>query len=130
MTPLHCAAGSGDEGIIRLLVNAKANVNKTDTIGETPLHEAARNGNEGIIRLLVNAKANVDKTSDIGRTPLIYAAYFDHLGAARALIEGGAKVSIKDKVRCLAPGACVAGALVHAMPALTPSARGGGAWMN
>ena len=30
----------------------------------------------------------------------------------------------------LAPGACVAGALVHAMPALTPSARGGGAGMQ
>ena len=30
----------------------------------------------------------------------------------------------------LAPGACVAGALVHAMQALTPSARGGGAWMQ
>ena len=65
-----------------------------------------------------------------GNTPLHLAARYDHLGAARALIELGANVSIKNKVRWLAPGACVAGALVHAMPALTPSAGGGGAWMQ
>ena len=56
-TPLHCAAGSGHEGSIRLLLDANANVNETNESGRIPLHLAAYNGHEA--RLLLDANADL-----------------------------------------------------------------------
>jgi ankyrin repeat protein len=57
-TPLHWAAGRGDIEIVRMLIDAGANVQSN--IGYTPLHVAAEWGSVEIARMLIDAGA--DKT--------------------------------------------------------------------
>ncbi|OQS00666.1 protein kinase [Achlya hypogyna] len=59
-TALYRAAGNGHEAAVRLLLEAKADVNKPNDIGETPLYEAAIHGHDGIVALLLGAGADVD----------------------------------------------------------------------
>jgi len=41
-------------------VDANADVNSVDDLGNTPLHWAALNGCEAVVRLLVDARSSVD----------------------------------------------------------------------
>ncbi|KAF1817296.1 hypothetical protein P152DRAFT_463500 [Eremomyces bilateralis CBS 781.70] len=44
----------GQEGIVKLLLEAKANVDSKDKYGQTPLWWAAENGREGVVKLLMS----------------------------------------------------------------------------
>ena len=73
---LHLAADKGQEEIVALLLEAKADVNapgdRATTAGsnETPLHIAARNGHAGVVRRLLAAGANVNARQSSQNTPL------------------------------------------------------------
>jgi ankyrin repeat domain-containing protein 50 len=73
-TPLSYAAGNGYEGIVKLLLEAKADVDAEDDSGRMPLSYAAENGYEGIVKLLLEVKADVNSKYNFDRTPLSYAA--------------------------------------------------------
>lgn len=67
--PLHSAAASGDTEVVRLLVEAGADVDATQEGGFTPLHAVAQNGDDEAVEILLEAGANpVPLTAD-GRTP-------------------------------------------------------------
>jgi ankyrin repeat protein len=69
-TLLHGAAADGNTDIVKLLLNAKANVNARDVSGETPLHSAVRSGKDDIVALLLDAKADPNARNNYGVTPL------------------------------------------------------------
>lgn len=61
-TALHYASGKGNHAIVSQLLNSgSANVQATDSWGNTPLHRAASVGNEEICRLLLQHGADLFK---------------------------------------------------------------------
>jgi ankyrin repeat protein len=69
-TPLHIAAGNGQEEVIRLLLSMHAGVNARNekNLGRTPLHYAV--GRTRSIELLLAAKADVNAADKEENTPL------------------------------------------------------------
>jgi ankyrin repeat protein len=72
-TPLMVAAGEGHRAVIDLLVDSGADLNATNSLGQTPLHFAAASfyGEKlDIVRSLVAREANVTFKDNEGRQPL------------------------------------------------------------
>jgi ankyrin repeat protein len=65
-TALHHAAWRGHADVVKLLLQAGADVNaKTRSNSETPLHLAAMHGHTDVIQLLLQAGADVNaRTAD------------------------------------------------------------------
>ena len=85
------------ESIIRLLVDAGADLNATDADGATALHAAAFSGSMNVLKLLVGNNAKLDLKDDEGSTPLLVAVLQGRHAAAKYLIESGANLNIKDR---------------------------------
>ncbi|KAJ5614382.1 hypothetical protein N7528_008036 [Penicillium herquei] len=82
-TPLHCAAGVGDEELVEILLEAGAEVNNKDhEVGWTPLHLAAMSGYSSIMRLLMVNGADFDGEDKYGWTPRRFSNMRAHLKAA------------------------------------------------
>jgi ankyrin repeat protein len=98
-SPLIIAVNHSDRippEIVRLLIDARADVNYVDEYGTTPLVTASKNGYIEVVKLLIGGKANVNIKGGEGKTPLIYAAIEGHLDVVKMLIANGADLSIKD----------------------------------
>ncbi|CAE7570367.1 ANK1 [Symbiodinium natans] len=93
-TPLSVATQSGSLEDVRLLVNARANI-EGGICGGTLLSMAAKHGQLEMVRFLVEAGADKDKTGKHGATPLSVAAKYDQLSSVQYLIEARAD---KDKI--------------------------------
>ncbi|GAA6041380.1 hypothetical protein JCM8097_007694 [Rhodosporidiobolus ruineniae] len=101
--PLHAAASSGSETVVRMLIEAGADVNSprlprrysnerskasglsVGTQGSTPLHFAAANGHVGIIKLLLTYGADPRIAEKHGVTPDQLAVQNGHDEAAALL---------------------------------------------
>ena len=83
--PLHYAAFSGHEDIVRLLVGRKAPLDARAPNRQTALMLAARNGHEGVVHLLVEAGADPGLTDDEGRNARDIAAAGNHRAIAEYL---------------------------------------------
>ena len=65
---------SGSKNLIKVLIDAKAEVNAKTNNGLTPLHYAARDsGMVFRVEVLVENKAEVNEEDNLGKTPLDYA---------------------------------------------------------
>lgn len=62
-TPINCAAHSGHEKVIRVLIDAGADVNPTDKQHATPLHLAAQEGHLNVVKVLLDYQADVGRRS-------------------------------------------------------------------
>jgi len=93
-TPLFVATQKGQLEVVRLLLDAGANVDKADSDGWTPLQIASQKGHLDIVRVLVEEGADKDKVDSWGRTPLSVASQNGHLEIVRLLVDAGAD---KDK---------------------------------
>jgi len=94
-TSLHWATQYwGNVEIVRMLIDAGADVNLKDNNGDTPLHVAAKYGRVEIVRILINARANLDVQNNHDETPVHYAAMNGNPGIARMLIDAGADETI------------------------------------
>ena len=91
---LHEAASEGHTGIVRLLVEAGADVNAVTGGGNTPLHMACYNGHVEAARCLLSRGAEVGTKHSTGNTPLHVAAWRGHLPVVRLLIEEGGAASL------------------------------------
>ena len=85
---------SSTSDVVRLLLNAGASPNISDTSGNTPLHEAALEGYVTSMKLLLSKKADVNAYNSDHCTPLYYAAIRGHKSAVELLIANGADVNI------------------------------------
>jgi ankyrin repeat protein len=73
LTPLMLAAREGDEALVRMLVDAGADVNAAAGDGKTALSLAIFNGNYAVASLLVDRKTDVNKADAQRFTPLFWA---------------------------------------------------------
>jgi ankyrin repeat protein len=76
---------------IKALINAGANINRTDEWGRTALHFASGNGYIEAIKILIEAKVDINKGDDWGHTALYYAILNNQIEAIKLLKEAGAK---------------------------------------
>ncbi|OLP96560.1 Ankyrin-3 [Symbiodinium microadriaticum] len=94
--PLFEASKHGQIDVVRLLLEAKADMDKATQDGATPLYSAAAYGQLEVARLLLEANADQDKATQDGETPLFIAAQLGQLEVARFLLEANADT---DKAR-------------------------------
>jgi ankyrin repeat protein len=96
------AAMQGDlQQVQSLILEARANPNYRNSVGETTMHAAAHRGLVSMIELLValGADPNVAQHSRYGgRTPLHVAVRGNHIKAVETLLERNADANIPDAV--------------------------------
>ncbi len=91
--------------IVRLLIDAGANLNAADKCGQTPLHLACKytSGREDIAKLLIAHGAYLHMADYKGRTCLDYAEYSQNIEISGALLRSGAMPSVEmwTRIRAL-----------------------------
>lgn len=87
---LHRAAQNGKGEIVKLLIDAGADVNGMTRGGRTPLHFAAKHNKIETVRILLEEGADVNATSVRDESPLHIAAHNDNVEMLDLLVEAGA----------------------------------------
>ena len=90
---LMIACLQGDLGIVKLMVDKGAEINKP---GWTPLSYAATRGHTEIVKYLLDHSAYIDAAAPNGSTPLMMAAYFGYDSTVKLLLEEGADPRLKN----------------------------------
>ncbi len=94
MTPLHSAASLGDSKIIKLLLDAGADV-EAQAVYSTPLMYAALSGKTNAVRMLLYAGADVNHVnSHDGQNALHMAAMYGHIDVADILLNVGINTDV------------------------------------
>ncbi|CAD7698948.1 unnamed protein product, partial [Ostreobium quekettii] len=93
---LHETAAADNKPVAAVLIDAGANVDVRDRLGDTPLHSAAISNAVDVAILLLEGGADVDAIDDIGETPLHRAAAFGRAKVAELLVRYGANATIKN----------------------------------
>ena len=97
-TPLQIAVEKGSGDVAMFLIENGAEVNVTDTNGNTPLifiiHKI---GNLEITQRLLENGAAVNAQNRTGETALMYAAWRGHSDIVQLLLENRADVNIKNR---------------------------------
>ena len=94
-TPVSVAARHGDAATLKVLVDAGADVEKSNISGSSPLYLAAQEGHAEAIELLIAAGADVDAPRDTGATPCFIACVDGHVDALKVLIKAGCDAHAK-----------------------------------
>ncbi|KAF4949959.1 hypothetical protein FGADI_8560 [Fusarium gaditjirri] len=92
-TAIFYAARTGQEAVMKLLLDSGAKADLQDMKGNTPLSFAATYGHEGCTKLLLAEGVKTDKMDQYRLTPLCYASQNGHNGVVRLLLEAGANVN-------------------------------------
>jgi ankyrin repeat protein len=90
-TALHQAVAAGDVEIVKLLVNAGAEIDALNSNGETPLNYAAHHGAKDVVEFLASRGADLNSRSRTGLTPLLEAEGGGYKEAADLLRRLGAR---------------------------------------
>lgn len=91
-TPLMCAAERGHSRVIKILLEAGADVTAVCDGGVTALHISAKHGHLPVTNLLIKAGADLEAGDIEGYTPLHIAAQVGRHRVMEALVEAGANV--------------------------------------
>lgn len=91
ISPLHIAVKFRNEEIIKLLLNASADVNVKDKNWNTPLHIAVESQSTNIVKLLLDAGADVD-AENLNGTPLHTSVNCGNSNMISLLLNAGANV--------------------------------------
>lgn len=97
-TPLCAAAGAGQDGIVRVLLDRKDVIpDIADNLGHTPLLEASQKGHVSIIEQLLNTgRVNVNSATSSGQSALSFVAGKGIEDAVRLLLSAGAQPDTRD----------------------------------
>jgi len=101
LTPLHLAAYSGDENVVRLLLNSQGvQVDApTANLGLNAVHLACRGGHTTVVGLLLSRSSELLESRDNeGKTGLHIAAVYGHRSMVEILLGQGAEIDAVDKV--------------------------------
>lgn len=97
-TPLHSAANYGQPDVVKLLLGAGADVNRTGTKHAQPallLASRGRDSEEGkVIKILMSAGADLNYVDQYGDSSLLTAIVFSHFNIVKLLLEGGANPNL------------------------------------
>jgi ankyrin repeat protein len=93
-TALMWAVAENHPVVVRLLIDAGADVRARSTRGFSPFLFAVRGGSEEIVRTLVAAGASVNETAGDGTTALVLAIINAHYELAAWLLEQGADPNV------------------------------------
>eukprot|EP00281_Chroomonas_sp_CCMP1168_P024088 CAMPEP_0206231198 /NCGR_PEP_ID=MMETSP0047_2-20121206/10702_1 /ASSEMBLY_ACC=CAM_ASM_000192 /TAXON_ID=195065 /ORGANISM="Chroomonas mesostigmatica_cf, Strain CCMP1168" /LENGTH=187 /DNA_ID=CAMNT_0053654747 /DNA_START=38 /DNA_END=601 /DNA_ORIENTATION=- len=112
LTPLMCACKTigprpGDDTLVQLLIDSKADLEAKDVLGGTALHTACASvepinellpkGFDKIVKMLIDAQADVNSLDKLGQTPLHRACLRGNTEAVKLLMAAGAKADIMDR---------------------------------
>ena len=98
-TPLMKAARQGHLEVVRQLIDAPCDVNRTTGAGRgnyTALHVAAASGHGEVVEALLGAGAKADCTDSAFMTPLLWAVGRGQTHIVRCLIRENCNVNIQD----------------------------------
>ena len=96
-TAMFHAAKEGHLAIVRLLLeHGGADLEKSDSYGNSPLMVATWKGHVDVVCYLLEQGANVNKADDHGCTSLHEAASEGHLEIAKLLMLYGAELNVKS----------------------------------
>jgi len=96
-SPLFIAVEKQNMDIIKLLVNAGANVSKSNLKGWTPLHSCAYNGfTEGLDYILSQKTVKIDATNEDGNTALMLSVIEGHEASVASLLAAGADIHTRN----------------------------------
>ena len=90
-TPLHCATWKGHLDVVKLLLEAGAEVNaqnENSHWGTTPLHAAAHANQAAIAELLINQGADLNAKDMNGQPPLHHTTFHKAKAAAKVIERG------------------------------------------
>ena len=89
-TPSTVAVVKGHVGVVKALLRAGAEVDKTGTTaGLTPLLVAAHGGSVGVVSALLRAGEEAHKADDYGNTPMMVATHGGQRAIMAALTQWG-----------------------------------------
>merc|ERR1719353_1560843 len=91
VTPLGYAVGHDQLSIVKVLIDAKANVNDVDSAGNSAVHFAAGYGRVKVLEHLLGRGATTSKVNQMGLTPLGAAQQNNQKQAMAILQRHGAK---------------------------------------
>lgn len=92
---LWIASRAGCVGAVGALLDAGADVNSTNDVGETALHGACDGGHPDVALALVARGADVHARDACGRTPAFNAAMSKNVACLDVLLARGARVDAK-----------------------------------
>lgn len=91
---LYCMSYLGVSGVVRLLLNKKADINAKDEIYGNALSAASSEGHEDVVLLLLESGANINDEGGRYHGPALSVASFcGHEKVVRLLLEKGANVN-------------------------------------
>jgi len=93
---LFTACVKNQPNIVKLLIEAGANVNAKNDDNFTSLMFTSYNGYEEIVKLLIDTGANVSAQDKRKYTALIYATQANKIKIVKLLIEAGADINARD----------------------------------
>ena len=86
---LHSAVARGDEAVVQLLIDAGANINMRNAIGETALHSAVKRGDVDMVRICVNKRVDEAFSTAL---QLAVSERYSNLKIAQLLLANGADI--------------------------------------
>lgn len=96
-TALHLATFSGNQEVIKFLIEAGSNPNQPNKFGQTPLHTACFFGLEESAQTLLDQGADPNAKNNLGEQPLHLAALQGNKKMMEALLLQGADINARDK---------------------------------
>ena len=64
MTAVNQAAYYGHDEAVGLLIQARADLERSNDAGRAPIHNSGKNGHVKIVGMLIEAKANLEATNN------------------------------------------------------------------
>ena len=95
-TVLHLAAWyKCSAEIVKILIEAGADVHASNSIQSSPLHYASQSSSVPVVKVLIEAGASVNAVDSDQRSPLHHASSWNP-AVVPVLLEAGAKVNVLD----------------------------------